>query len=81
MIDWTEVYRDAVDGAEITIVEAYPAQPPEEIIELKSCRIIPCPGSYFPAHDEKCEMDWDGEEFVWTDCECEPRARAVRDAG
>lgn len=49
---------------------------------VKPCRIIPCPGSYFPAHDEQCEMEWQEDETGWgwfTDCDCEPRARERRD--
>jgi hypothetical protein len=75
-MDWTQIYRDAVTGKDIKLVRA---DPPEGIIDLnamKPCRIVPCPGSYFPAHDEQCEMSWDEEDFAYTDCQCEPRARA-----
>lgn len=74
-MDWTEIYRDAVTGKDILLVRA---DPPEGIIDLstvKACRVIPCPGSYFPYHDDWCEMVWDGENEVFTECDCEPRAR------
>lgn len=82
-MNWTEIYRDAVNGRDILLVKAVP---PEGVIDLenvKPCRIIPCPGSYFPGHDEQCEMVWeeDDEWGRWTECFCEPRARERRDAG
>lgn len=78
-INWTEIYKDAV-GRDILLVKAVPAEGVVDLSDVKPCRIIPCPGSYFPGHDEQCEMWWDTENAVWTDCFCEPRARAVRDA-
>lgn len=81
-MDWTEIYRDAVTGKEVKIVRA---DPPEGVIDLstvKTCRPIPCPGSYFPCHDEQCEMIWEEDETSWgwfTDCDCEPRAQERRD--
>lgn len=72
--NWTEIYRDAVKMQALT----EPGIPGTavDLANVKPCRIIPCPGSYFPCHDEQCEMSWDEEEFVFTDCQCEPRARA-----
>lgn len=81
-MDWTEIYRDAVTGKEVKIVRA---DPPEGVIDLstvKPCRPIPCPGSYFPCHDEQCEMIWEEDETGWgrfTNCDCEPRAQERRD--
>lgn len=78
MMDWTEIYRDAVG-----LVFSYErGREQARTGEAKPCRIIPCPGSYFPAHDEQCEMEWQEDETGWgwfTDCECEPRARMRRD--
>lgn len=70
-MNWTEIYRHAVDGTEVVFIKA---APPEGAV--KPCRIIPCPGSYFPAHDDRCEMLWNAMEEVWEDCHCEERARA-----
>lgn len=73
-MNWTRFYKDAVD---------LPALVAPSFMEPgKPCRIIPCPGSYFPCHDEQCEMVWEGDEDFgeWTDCDCEPRARKHRDA-
>lgn len=77
--DWTEIYRDAVRPA-FVYDRAKVMTDPEYEGEHRTCRIIPCPGSYFPAHDEQCEMSWDEDEYTYTDCQCEPRARAVRDS-
>lgn len=77
MIDWTAVYTDAVTTPEVVY------KPPEEYTlppGAKPCRIIPCPGSYFPAHDAQCESFFVEGAYAWTECDCEPRARAVRDA-
>lgn len=77
-MDWTEIYRDAVG-----LVFAYErGREQARTGEVKPCRIIPCPGSYFPCHDEQCEMVWEEDETGWgrfTDCDCEPRARERRD--
>jgi hypothetical protein len=70
-VNWTEVYKDAVVFQGVAYTQS-PAQPGN----VKTCRIIPCPGSYFPAHDETCEMVWDEEREEWSDCYCEERARA-----
>lgn len=76
-MDWTEIYRDAVG-----LVFAYErGREQARTGEAKPCRIIPCPGSYFPGHDDQCEMVWDEEAEGWVDCLCEPRARERRDAG
>lgn len=80
-MDWTEIYRDAVK-VQVLAMPATPAAytPPPG---AKPCRIIPCPGSYFPHHDEQCEMVWEEDDEgwgAWKECACEPRARAVRDA-
>lgn len=81
-MNWTEIYRHAVgDRTAVVLKREGPAEyvlPPG----AKPCRIIPCPGSYFPCHDEQCEMVWeeDDEGFgTWTECACEPRARQRRD--
>lgn len=79
-MNWTEIYQHAVYG-DILLIKS---NPPEGVLDLKACRPIPCPGSYFPAHDEACEMEWQEDETGWgwfTDCDCEPRARERRDAG
>lgn len=68
-MNWTDIYRHAVGDIEVVFIKA---APPEG--NVKPCQIIPCPGSYFPAHDEQCEMVRE-EDFVNTDCQCEPRAR------
>jgi hypothetical protein len=80
VIDWTEIYRDTVRGEDVVFVRGEPGEGVIDLADVKPCRIIPCPGSYFPGHDEQCEMVWDEEDFVFTECACEPRARAVRDA-
>lgn len=78
-MNWTEIYRHAVHG-DIFLIKSDPPEGVLDLADAKPCRIIPCPGSYFPCHDETCETVWDDEEEVWTDCLCEVRARAVRDA-
>jgi hypothetical protein len=82
-MDWTEIYRDAVDGRPLVREDLEWPRPAPPVEGLKTCRIIPCPGSYFPAHDEQCEMVWEEDDEgwgAWKECACEPRARAVRDA-
>lgn len=75
-MNWTEIYRDVVKVQVLAIPGTPAAYDPST---AKLCRIIPCPGSYFPCHDDQCEMVWDDEAEGWVDCGCEPRARAVRD--
>lgn len=77
-MNWTEIYKDAV-GRDILLVKAVPPEGVIDLATVKTCRVIPCPGSYFPCHDESCEMSWDEEEFVFTDCRCEERAREAID--
>lgn len=85
MIDWTKFYSDAVTQDILRpALEAAGVGNADQLAvryETKPCRVIPCPGSYFPAHDGTCEMRWEEDEEWghWTECACEQRARAVRD--
>jgi hypothetical protein len=79
-VNWTEIYRDAVAGTPVVREDVEWPQPLPPLEGAKSCRPIPCPGSYFPYHDDDCELSWSEEGPVTEECGCEPRARAVRDA-
>lgn len=81
-MNWTRFYKDAVDLP--ALVAPSFMEPGQERQWGKPCRVIPCPGSYFPAHDEQCEMVWEEDDQGWgwfTECSCEPRARERRDEG
>lgn len=83
-MDWTEFFRDAVRAKDIQLVKPFMESGQERQWgpdTVKPCRIIPCPGSYFPCHDEQCEAVWepDDEGLYYPECACEPRARARRD--
>lgn len=75
-MDWSDLFNLPIDGGD-QFVKAYP---PEGVLDLAQCDVEKWHLDNCPAHDDQCESFFVEGAYAWTECDCEPRARAVRDA-